>query len=327
MTQYVYFFGDGKAEGKGISKETLGGKGAGLAEMTAIGIPVPPGFTITTEACDAYFKGGNQWPGGLADEVEGNVRKIEASMGQGFGGGDKPLLVSVRSGAAISMPGMMDTILNLGLTDGTVEALAKATNNERMAFDSYRRLIEMFGGVVMGVDRKHFEHHMDAMKHRVGAKSDVELNAAHLRELANDYKGIYQKHVGKPFPQDAREQLRAAIEAVFRSWNNDRAKAYRAKNRVTGLKGTGVNVQAMVFGNWGDTSGTGVGFTRNPGNGEKVFMAEYLFNAQGEDVVAGTRTPVHLDDLKARQPEVYEQILQTFATLETHYKDMQDTEF
>ena len=327
MTQYVYFFGDGKAEGKGVSKEVLGGKGAGLAEMTSIGIPVPAGFTITTEACDAYFKGGNQWPGGLNEQVDANVKKIEASMGHGFGSADKPLLVSVRSGAAISMPGMMDTILNLGLSDAAAEALAKATNNARMAYDSYRRLIEMFGGVVMGVDRKHFEHRMDELKARVGAQSDVELNADHLKELAGDYKAIYEKAVGKPFPQDAREQLKLAVEAVFKSWNNDRAKAYRAKNRVTGLKGTGVNVQAMVFGNWGDTSGTGVGFTRNPANGHKEFMAEYLFNAQGEDVVAGIRTPVHLNDLKARQPEVYEQILTTFTTLEQHYKDMQDTEF
>lgn len=327
MGKMVYFFGDGKAEGNAKMKSLLGGKGANLAEMTNIGTPVPPGFTISTEVCDHYYKHGNRYPAGLQKQIDLNISKLEKSMGAKFGDIDNPLLVSVRSGAAVSMPGMMNTILNLGLNDQSVVGMAKKTKNERLAWDAYRRFIDMFGGVVMGVEHEYFEEKMKAIKKKYKVNLDNELTAGQLKELVGEYKKVYQRHVRKPFPNNAKDQLMAAVHAVFGSWNTERAIVYRRINRITGLLGTAVNVQAMVFGNMGDTSGTGVAFTRNPSTGEKRFFGEFLINAQGEDVVAGIRTPEDISDLKKEMPRVYKELDAIRNRLEIHYKDMQDIEF
>ncbi len=323
----VYYFGDTKTEGAGDMKQLLGGKGANLADMTSIGLPVPPGFTITTEMCAEYNRLGGKMPKGLLDEVKKNVKTLEKELGKKFGDRRDPLLVSVRSGAAVSMPGMMDTILNLGLTDDAVEGLASATKNPRFALDAYRRLINMFGDVVMGVDHHHFEHAFDNIKSKYGAREDTQVPTEGLKELVGAYKDIYEKHVGAPFPQDPMEQLALAIEAVFKSWMGDRAVSYRRITGIQGLLGTAVNVQAMVFGNMGDDSGTGVAFTRNNATGENKFYGEFLVNAQGEDVVAGIRTPQSVDEMPKWNKKVYEQLLKIKTKLEKHYRDMQDIEF
>jgi len=323
----VYFFGGGKADGNARMKELLGGKGANLAEMTNLGLPVPPGFTITTEVCDLYYKEGRKLPSGLDAEVAESLARLEDLQKTRFGDGERPLLVSVRSGAASSMPGMMDTILNLGLTSRSVQGVARWTSNERFAWDSYRRLVNMFGNVVMGMGHDAFEHEMSALKARVGAQQDTDLTAAHLKELTERYKTVYQKATGEAFPEDPRAQLARAIEAVFRSWMNERAVKYRAIHKITGLLGTAVNVQAMVFGNTGERSGTGVCFTRNPATGDPEFYGEFLFNAQGEDVVAGIRTPLPIERLQERLPDCYQELLRYRELLERHYRDLQDIEF
>ncbi|RUL82045.1 pyruvate, phosphate dikinase [Tautonia sociabilis] len=325
--KYVYSFGGGKAEGTAQMKDLLGGKGANLAEMSSIGIPVPPGFTITTEVCDLYYKNDRKLPEGLTAQVEQALSRMEAEYGSKLGDPTNPLLVSVRSGAALSMPGMMNTILNLGLSDASTEGLAKKTGNPRFAYDGYRRLIDMFGSVVMGVDHEHFEHELQALKDQKGVKLDTELGADDLKELVKRYKAVYEKAVGAGFPQDPMEQLWKAVEAVFRSWMGKKAIEYRRIEKITGLKGTAVNVQAMVFGNTGNSSGTGVAFTRDPNTGENVFYGDFLINAQGEDVVAGIRTPEHIADLEKEMPAVYQQLLDIRQKLESHYKEMQDIEF
>ncbi|MFA5166990.1 MAG: pyruvate, phosphate dikinase [Candidatus Omnitrophota bacterium] len=325
--KYVYFFGHGKAEGDAKMKGLLGGKGANLAEMTNIGIPVPAGFTITTETCDLYNKNGKKWPAGLEEQVRENVAKLEKAMGLKLGDRNNPLLVSVRSGAAVSMPGMMDTVLNLGLNSEVVQGLIVKTENERFAWDSYRRFIQMFGDVVMEVPHDDFEHVLEKKKQQVGAKSDTELNANDLKDVVRQYKKIYLDHTKEEFPQDPFEQLVKAANAVFNSWNNARAIKYRQINEIRGLLGTAVNIQAMVFGNMGETSGTGVCFTRNPSTGENKFYGEYLINAQGEDVVAGIRTPESMEVLSRKWPSVYKQLNAIRLRLEKHYKDMQDIEF
>ncbi|MBF0483274.1 MAG: pyruvate, phosphate dikinase [Candidatus Omnitrophica bacterium] len=325
--KYVYYFGGGTAEGRGDMKELLGGKGANLADMSSIGIPVPPGFTISTEVCGYYYSHGNTKPAELAQQIEENITKLENELGKKFGDKENPLLVSVRSGAAVSMPGMMDTVLNLGINDDAVQGLIKRTGNERMAWDSYRRFINMFGDVCMGVHHDHFEEAMTKIKAKYKRKLDTELTAAELKELVAAYKQVYKKSVGSDFPTDARVQLEHSINAVINSWNADRAIAYRQINKVQELKGTAVNVQAMVFGNMGDTSGTGVAFTRNPSNGTNEFYGEYLINAQGEDVVAGIRTPLPISTLKKDMPVIYDQLNEIRLKLERHYKDMQDIEF
>jgi pyruvate,orthophosphate dikinase len=327
-TKHVYSFGGKSADGNGKMKELLGGKGANLAEMCLIGIPVPPGFTITTEVCAAYYDNGKKLPDAAIPEIEAAIAKMEATFGgKRFGDPADPMLVSVRSGAALSMPGMMNTILNLGLTDASVEGLAKKTGNPRFAYDSYRRLIDMFGCTAMGCDHEDFEHEIHAMKEKKGVKLDTELTADDLKELVKRYKAVYKKHVKEDFPQDPKKQLMLAINAVFNSWNGNKAVEYRRIERITGLKGTAVNVQAMVFGNMGDSSGTGVAFTRDPNTGENVFYGDYLINAQGEDVVAGIRTPEHIDQLAREMPQVYAQLVAIRQTLEKHYKEMQDIEF
>src|SRR6516165_744233 len=324
--KYVYFFGDGRAEGHGKMKDELGGKGAGLAEMTNAGLPVPPGFTIQTEACREYMR-----TGAVSDQVNRQMdealHRLEQLQAQKLGGADNPLLVSVRSGAKFSMPGMMDTILNLGLNDKSVEGLAKRSNNPRFAYDSYRRLIQIFGNVVLDIPKSAFEEVFDGKKKQKKAKLDTDLDAKALQEVIGEYKKVVQKHTKKDFPQDPHEQLVMARDAVFRSWQNDRAKHYRRINNISDDLGTAVNVQAMVFGNLGDTSGTGVGFTRNPAIGAKEFYGEFLMNAQGEDVVSGVRTPVHILELEKMMPEVYNQLHEITTRLEKHYKDMQDFEF
>ena len=324
-TKYVYFFGGGKADGNGKMKDELGGKGAGLAEMTNAGLPVPPGFTIQTEACREYMRQNAVSPE-VDREMEEALARLEKLQEQKLGRGENPLLVSVRSGAKFSMPGMMDTILNLGLNDKSVQALAKRSG-DRFAADSYRRLIQMFGNVVLDIDKKEFEEVFEAKKKQKKAKLDTELDAKALKEVTEDYKKVVKKHAKRDFPQDPHEQLVMARDAVFRSWNNDRAKTYRRINNISDELGTAVNVQAMVFGNLGDTSGTGVGFTRNPATGNKEFYGEFLMNAQGEDVVAGIRTPVHISELEKIMPGVYNQLRDITTRLETHYKDMQDFEF
>src|ERR1700675_3312421 len=325
-TQYVYFFGGGKADGNGKMKDVLGGKGAGLAEMTNAGLPVPPGFTIQTEACREFMR-----TGAASKEVDRQMdealAKLEALQGQRLGTGENPLLVSVRSGAKFSMPGMMDTILNLGLNDKSVEALAKRSNNPRFAADSYRRLIQMFGNVVLDIEKSEFEEVFDAKKKQKKTKLDTDLHAKALKEVIEEYKKVVKKHTKRDFPQDPHEQLVMARDAVFRSWQNDRAKHYRRINNIDDMLGTAVNVQAMVFGNLGETSGTGVGFTRNPATGAKEFYGEYLMNAQGEDVVAGVRTPVHIVELEKIMPDVYNQLRDITTRMEKHYRDMQDFEF
>ncbi len=321
--KYVYLF----SEGNGKMRELLGGKGANLAEMTLLGMPVPQGFTITTEACNQYYEDGETINADIQAQIMEYITKMEEITGKKFGDTENPLLVSVRSGARASMPGMMDTILNLGLNDVVVEAFAKKTNNPRFAYDSYRRFIQMYSDVVMGVGKKYFEELIDEMKGKKGVVQDTELDAADLKELAEQFKAEYKKAIGEDFPSDPKEQLMGAIRAVFRSWNNSRAIYYRKMNDIPGSWGTAVNVQSMVFGNTGDTSGTGVAFTRNPATGEKKLFGEFLMNAQGEDVVAGVRTPQTIDTLKDIMPEVYTQFVDICARLEEHYRDMQDMEF
>ncbi len=323
----VFFFGGGKAEGNAKMKELLGGKGANLAEMTNLGVPVPPGFTIATKVCREYYKSGGKWPSGLEKEVDKNLAKLEKAMDARLGNPDKPLLVSVRSGAAASMPGMMDTILNLGLNDDVIEGIIRKTRNPRFAYDIYRRFIDMFGDVVMGCSHEHFEEVIHAAKEKAGVKLDNELKADQLKEVVEKYKAVYKKHVGELFPQDGKLQLKHAINAVFGSWMTERAVKYRQLNKITGLLGTAVNVQAMVFGNMGSDCGTGVCFTRNPSTGKKEFYGEFLMNAQGEDVVAGIRTPLPLKKLSRRMPKAYKQLTALMTRLEKHYKDMQDMEF
>jgi pyruvate, orthophosphate dikinase len=325
-TKYVYFFGGGKADGDGKMKDVLGGKGAGLAEMTNAGLPVPPGFTIQTEACREYMRSGSASKE-VDRQMEEALAKLEALQGQKLGAGENPLLVSVRSGAKFSMPGMMDTILNLGLNDKSVESLAKLSNNPRFAADSYRRLIQMFGNVVLDIEKPEFDEVFDHKKKQKKAKLDTDLDAKALQEVIAEYKKVVKKHAKRDFPQDPHEQLVMARDAVFRSWQNDRAKHYRRINNIDDMLGTAVNVQAMVYGNLGDTSGTGVGFTRNPAIGTKEFYGEFLLNAQGEDVVSGVRTPVPILELHKIMPDVYNQLRETTTRLEKHYKDMQDFEF
>jgi len=325
-TKYVYFFGGGKADGHGKMKDILGGKGAGLAEMTNAGLPVPPGFTIQTEACREYMRH-NAVSKEVDKQMDEALAKLETLQGQKLGTGENPLLVSVRSGAKFSMPGMMDTILNLGLNDKSVEALAKRSNNPRFAEDSYRRLIQMFGNVVLEIPKSAFDEVFDAKKKQRKTRLDTDLDAKALKEVIADYKKLVKKHTKRDFPQDPREQLVMARDAVFRSWQNDRAKHYRRINNIDDMLGTAVNVQAMVYGNLGETSGTGVGFTRNPATGAKEFYGEFLMNAQGEDVVSGVRTPVHISKLQEIMPHVYDQLRDITTRLEKHYKDMQDFEF
>jgi pyruvate, orthophosphate dikinase len=321
--RYVYDF-DESTEG---GKELLGGKGAGLAEMTALGIPVPAGFTITTDACRAYAQNGRRLPTRLEPEIDEHLAALEEKTGKRFGNTEDPLLVSVRSGAAVSMPGMMDTILNLGLNEHAVEGLARTTSNERFAYDSYRRLIQMYGDVVDGIDAHRFEDALDALKKDRGAQQDVELTAEDLKELVETFKRIYEREVGSAFPEDAREQLHRAVRAVFDSWDTPRAQVYRRAHHIPDDLGTAVNVVEMVFGNKGEGSGTGVAFTRDPSTGEQGLYGEFLANAQGEDVVAGIRTPEPLGQMKSKQPEAFEQLLDTMRRLEGHYRDMQDIEF
>ncbi|MHC4962021.1 MAG: pyruvate, phosphate dikinase [Planctomycetota bacterium] len=323
----VYFFGNGKAEANAKMKELLGGKGANLAEMTSLGVPVPPGFTISTQTCHDFNALGKKWPKGLEDEVKKNVAKLERAMKAKFGDPKKPLLVSVRSGAAVSMPGMMDTVLNLGLNDKVVAGIIEKTGNARFAYDIYRRFIDMFGDVVMGCEHKHFEAALHKAKVKAKVENDNELTADQLKAVVEDYKKIYKKDVGKLFPQDPMEQLRHSVNAVFGSWDAPRAIKYRQMENITGLLGTAVNVQAMVFGNMGDDCGTGVCFTRNPSTGKKEFYGEYLINAQGEDVVAGIRTPLDLKHLKKDMPKAYKELTSLMTKMEKHYKDMQDMEF
>ena len=326
-TKYVYFFGDGKAEGAASMKDLLGGKGANLADMTSIGLPVPPGFTISTEACAFYSAHNAEYPEGLREEVMANLAKLEKVMGAKLGDSENPLLVSVRSGAAQSMPGMMDTVLNLGMTPDSAKALAKKTNNQRFAWDSYRRFMQMFGDVVMGVPHHDFEEALQAVKTERNRKFDTELDVDDLKEVIDRYRALYKKAIGEDFPTDPIDQLFKAINAVFGSWNNERAIKYRQMNDIRGLLGTAVNVQSMVFGNMGNTSGTGVAFTRDPSTGENKFYGEYLMNAQGEDVVAGIRTPETIDTLRNVNEKVYNQLVGIRDLLEKHYKDMQDIEF
>jgi len=309
-------------------KDILGGKGANLAEMASLGLPVPPGFTISTEVCKYYWDNGRKFPEDLKSVVEEAMRELENVTGKKFGDNANPLLVSVRSGAAVSMPGMMDTILNLGLNDESVEGLAKLTNNERFAWDSYRRFIQMFGDVALGIAHEKFEEALNEVKKEKGVKQDLELDANDLKKVVELYKKLY-KEEGKEFPQDPMKQLWIAIEAVFGSWNNPRAIKYRQINEMDkqGLLGTAVNVVAMVFGNMGEDSGTGVAFTRDPNTGEKKYYGEFLTNAQGEDVVAGIRTPKSLDELKSINPKTYNQLLEVMDKLEKHFRDMQDIEF
>ena len=321
--KYVYLFTEGNAS----MRELLGGKGANLAEMTNLGLPVPQGFTISTEACTQYYEDGRRINDEIQAEIMEYIEKMEKITGKKFGDQENPLLVSVRSGARASMPGMMDTILNLGLNEDVVEVMAKKSGNPRWAYDCYRRFIQMYSDVVMEVGKKYFEQLIDAMKAKKGVTQDVELTADDLKELANQFKAEYKEKIGEDFPYDPKEQLMGAIKAVFRSWDNPRANVYRRDNDIPYSWGTAVNVQMMAFGNMGETSGTGVAFTRNPSTGEKVLTGEFLMNAQGEDVVAGVRTPQHIDQLKEVMPEVYEQFVGICNTLENHYRDMQDMEF
>src|SRR5437764_6030998 len=327
MSKHVYYFGGKTADGNGKQKELLGGKGANLAEMCTIGIPVPPGFTITTEVCAAYYEHGKKIPEDAIPQIDEALKKVEATFGKKFGDPADPLLVSVRSGAALSMPGMMNTILNLGLTDASAEGLAKKTGNPRFAYDSYRRLIDMFGSTAMGVEHELFEHAIHTLKNEKKAALDTDLTADDLKELVKKYKAVYKKHVGDDFPQDPKKQLMLAINAVFNSWNGNKAIQYRRIERITGLKGTAVNVQAMVFGNMGEGSGTGVAFTRDPNTGEDLFYGDYLINAQGEDVVAGIRTPEPIARLGQEMPEVYKQLADIRASIGKHDKEMPDSEY
>jgi pyruvate,orthophosphate dikinase len=327
--KYIYFFGNSKADGNGNMKDLLGGKGAGLAEMTNAGVPVPPGFTITTEVCNLFYELGRKVPDGLDGEMREYLKKMEDALGNRFkfGDVDRPLLVSVRSGSKFSMPGMMDTVLNLGLNDRTINGLIRMSGNERFAWDAYRRFFQMFGNVVMGIEKDAFEHIIHEVKKKKKVKLDIELTAEDLKGLVVKFKAVVKKHTKREFPQDVWEQLTMARDAVFGSWNNPRAITYRRLNDIPGNLGTAVNVQAMVFGNMGETSATGVGFTRDPSTGAKVFYGEYLTNAQGEDVVAGIRTPHPIADLEKEMPQVYKQLRDITNRLEKHYRDVQDFEF
>ncbi len=326
-TKMIYYFGKTRTDGTGVSKQILGGKGANLADMTSIGLPVPPGFTITTEVCGDYYKSGQKMPAGLMDEVKKNVATLEAELDKKFGDDKNPLLLSVRSGAAVSMPGMMNTILNLGLNDVSTAGLAKATGNERFAYDAYRRLINMFGDVVMNVDHEHFEEAFDKIKKKYNTQEDTQVPAEGLKELCDAYKALYKKHTGEDFPQDPLQQLAKSVEAVFKSWMTNKAVKYREIENIRGLLGTAVNCQSMVYGNMGDDSGTGVAFTRNPNTGEDKFFGEFLVNAQGEDVVAGIRTPQPTEEMSKWNSKVYDELMVIKDKLEQHYKDMQDIEF
>ncbi len=323
----MYFFGNGAAEGNAGMKDLLGGKGANLAEMMNLGIPVPPGFTISTEVCEEFYKLGRKYPEGFQEELSLNLSRLEKLMGKKLGDPTDPLLVSVRSGAAVSMPGMMETILNLGLNDKAVEGLAAITKNPRFAWDAYRRFIQMFGNVAKGVNSELFEEILESVKKQRGIELDTELTADDLKRIVDQYKRIYKKELKHDFPQDPMEQLNDAIGAVFGSWNNPKALKYRSLNQIKGLKGTAVNVQTMVFGNFGNDSGTGVCFTRDPSTGKNEFYGEYLMNAQGEDVVAGIRTPNKLSDLQKQNKNIYDELVAIKNRLEKHYKDMQDIEF
>jgi len=327
VKKWVYFFGAGKAEGDGTWRDLLGGKGAGLAEMTKIGLPVPAGFTISTEACDYFYKNGKKYPSELKKQVADNVTKLERATKKKLGDPKNPLLVSVRSGSARSMPGMMETILNLGLNDRSVAGLAAVTKNERFAYDAYRRFVQMYSTVVMEMPKEDLEHRLRAMKSRVGVKEDTAVPASGWKELVAEYKTLFHEKTGKNFPDDPIDQLWGAIGAVFGSWMAEKAVTYRRVEKITGLLGTAVNVVQMVFGNTGDTSGTGVCFTRDPSSGEKIFYGDYLVNAQGEDVVAGIRTPMPLREMGKTMPKVYGQLEKVRVKLEKHYRDMQDMEF
>ncbi|MDP2215943.1 MAG: pyruvate, phosphate dikinase [Methanolobus sp.] len=324
--KFVYFFGKEETEGKNSMKDLLGGKGANLAEMANLGIPVPPGFTITTEVCVLYLENGS-YPDGILDQIDAAIEKLEKVNGKKFGDLKDPLLLSVRSGARVSMPGMMDTVLNLGLNDVSVAGLAKKTGNERFAYDSYRRFLMMFGDVVLDIKHEYFESAIEAKKNELGVKQDTQLNAGALKQLADTFKEIIKKKTGSEFPQDPRKQLQMSIEAVFNSWNNQRAIRYRKLNNIPMDWGTAVNVQTMVYGNMGETSGTGVAFTRDPATGKKEFFGEYLMNAQGEDVVAGIRTPLTITTLAQKMPGAYAQLVDICQKLEKHFRDMQDIEF
>src|SRR5512135_2318389 len=326
MTTNKYVFSFAKGDGK--NKMLLGGKGANLCEMTQIGLNVPPGFVITTEACLAYLEH-NSLPAGLMDAVRANMKQLEKDTGRGFGNADNPLLASVRSGSAMSMPGMMDTILNLGLTGDTLQGIIRQTGNERFAWDAYRRFIQLYGKIALGVNDELFDQKMNAIKAKYAAEQDVDLKAEHLRELSGEFLDIVERETGKPFPQDPYEQLEIAVGAVFRSWIGKRAVDYRRQFKITKemANGTAVNICTMVFGNMGNDSGTGVGFTRNPGTGEKLIFGEYLVNAQGEDVVAGIRTPKPIAELETEMPEIHRQLLELANRLESHYREVQDFEF
>ena len=325
--KYVYFFGDGKADGNRNMKDILGGKGSGLAEMTNAGLPVPPGFTISTDVCNIYYKEKGKIPPAIDREIDAHLKKLEKTAGATLGSTENPLLVSVRSGAKFSMPGMMDTILNLGLNDQAVEGLKRRTDNGRFAFDSYRRFIQMFGSVVLEIPKAAFEHEFEAVKTAVGAKIDTDLDEMALRGVVERFKKVVKDRSKRDFPQDPREQLTMARDAVFRSWMNARAIEYRRIYDIPDHIGTAVNVQMMVFGNTGDRSATGVGFTRNPATGKKEFYGEFLINAQGEDVVAGIRTPQPIVELERVLPKAYKQLRSITTRLEKHYKDIQDFEF
>ncbi|MGZ6260502.1 MAG: PEP/pyruvate-binding domain-containing protein, partial [Candidatus Limnocylindrales bacterium] len=325
--RYIYAFGGGRAEGGATMRDLLGGKGAGLAEMTNAGLPVPPGFTITTEACNDYFAAAERLPDGLWEDVLEAVREVETETGKGFGNPSSPLLVSVRSGAKFSMPGMMDTVLNLGLNERTLEGLIALTGNERFGWDAYRRFIQMFGRIVLDVPGERFDAELDAAKHVRGAHHDTDLDATALREIAGSFKAIVRDVTGRDFPSEPHEQLDLAIKAVFASWFGKRARDYREYNKIAHDLGTAVNVVTMVFGNMGDDSGTGVAFTRDPNTGAKVLFGEYLTNALGEDVVAGIRTPQPISQMRGAMPEVYAQFEAIAERLERHYRDVQDLEF
>ncbi len=325
--KYVYFFGASKADGTGDQRDLLGGKGAGLAEMTRIGLPVPAGFTITTEACDYFFKHGRKYPKELRPEVAKHLARLEKLTKKKLGNATDPLLVSVRSGSARSMPGMMETILNLGLNEKSVEGLAMATKNERFAWDAYRRFVQMYSTVVIGLSKEELEMRLRSMKARLGVRDDTQVSAGGWRELVGEYKEHFKEKTGEDFPENPVQQLWGAIGAVFESWMGEKAVTYRRVEKITGLLGTAVNVVQMVFGNTGDDSGTGVCFTRDPSTGEKTFFGDFLLNAQGEDVVAGIRTPMHLRELKGKMPRVYQQLERVREKLERHYRDMQDMEF
>ena len=324
---HVYFFGEGRADGSAAMRDLLGGKGSGLAEMTNAGVPVPPGFTVTTEVCRWYYAHDRSLPPGFEAQQREALARLERVMGRRLGDADDPLLVSVRSGAKFSMPGMMDTVLNLGLNDRSVEGLAGRTGNPRFAWDCYRRFIQMFGSVVMGLEKPEFEELIDRLKKKRRIRLDTDLKPADLQQLVRSFEALVRRRAGREFPQDPTQQLALARDAVFRSWMNDRAVYYRKQNRIPDDLGTAVSVQAMVFGNMGETSATGVGFTRNPATGERQFYGEFLTNAQGEDVVAGVRTPHPIADLEKSMPDAYRELREITSRLERHYRDVQDFEF